>query len=78
MWETVILENRKFKFEEEQKVVRSFNHLLSDKPPVRWSNSGAKESSEIVAAVTLSLENCSCSQATYNILVALANNQNIS
>jgi len=41
-------------------------NLPSTKPPVFPSNSGAVESSERVAAVTLSLENCSCSQATYS------------
>jgi len=41
-------------------------NLLSTKPPVFSSNSGAVDSSDRVAAVTLSLENCSCSQATYS------------
>jgi len=41
-------------------------NLPSTKPPVFSRNSGAVESSERVAAVTLSLENCSCSQATYS------------
>lgn len=41
-------------------------NLLSTNPPVLSNNSGATESSERVAAVTLSLENCSCSQATYS------------
>lgn len=40
--------------------------LLSNKPPELSKSSGADESSERVAAVTLSLENCSCSQATYS------------
>lgn len=44
--------------------------LLSDRPPVLSSNSGAAGSLESVAAVTLSLENCSCSQATYSIITS--------
>lgn len=39
-------------------------HLLSERPPVLSSKFGGAESPESVAAVTLNLENCSCSQAT--------------
>jgi len=49
-------------------------NLPSIKPPVLCSNSGAADSSERVAAVTLSLENCSCSQATYSRCQALIPN----
>ena len=45
------------------------DNLLSNRPPVLSSNSGATESPESVAAVTLSLENCSCSQATYDLSI---------
>lgn len=45
--------------------------LPSTKPPALSSNSGAVESPDRVAAVTLSLENCSCSQATYSRWLAL-------
>lgn len=47
------------------------HNLLSHRPPVLSNNSGATESSERVAAVTLNLENCSCSQATYSMSIAI-------
>lgn len=47
------------------KEIKCMFNLMSFKPPVLSRNSGAEESSESVKAVTLDLENCSCSQATY-------------
>ena len=40
-------------------------HLVSWRPPVLSKNSGGLDISERVSAVTLNLENCSCSHATY-------------
>jgi len=48
------------------------HNLLSDRPPVLSKSSGAVDSSERVAAVTLSFENCSCSQATYSRSTAIS------
>jgi hypothetical protein len=48
------------------------HNLLSDRPPVLSNSSGGAESPVRVAAVTLSFENCSCSQATYSRSTAIS------
>ena len=54
------------------------HNLLSDRPPVLSNSSGGAESPVRVAAVTLSFENCSCSQATYTMSTAISPGLNVS